>query len=592
MDAALIRDSLTTIRRVLTPEEKAGLTRLVFLTLVGAVLDVLAVILMVPVMAVAIQPQLLREHGALSRVQAWSGVSEERWVLLGLLVGLLVFFVLKNVACLWVVDRQARYAYRVGGRLSEKLFFFYLSRPLEFHKETPALDVIQRTATEPGFFASGVILSLVMLATEIAVSGLILGLILIYKPLLFLMLVAILGPAVWGLYWLKQEKLADLALLRLKRSPEAYSRVGSALAGYVDIHLTNSARYFAGRYLETQQELNDGMRQQAALAILPARAMETVAILGFVVIFIFATFFAGAGGQEGMVVYVSLFATAAFRLMPSLNRILTSFMNLKSNRYTLEIVDVPESPRIEPLPLRFDRSIELRAVSFRHKGMSRDVLDQIAFTVRKGEIIGVIGESGSGKTTLMQILLRLYVESAGAVLVDGVPLEAGHTPAWQRRIGFVKQDVFLLDGTIRENIAFGQSPEQADSARLERAVEAARLGSLVRELPRGLDTPVGELGARLSGGQRQRIAIARALYKEADVLIFDEATSSLDNETEAAVTESINALAGGSLTVLIVAHRYTTLRDCNRIFEIEAGRVVREVRYTELQQRLNSLGQR
>jgi len=592
MDSTLLRDSLTTVRRVLTHGEKSGIAWLVFLTLAGAVLDVLAVILMVPVMAVAMQPRLLHEHGAIARIQAWSGVSEERWILLGLLVGLLVFFALKNGACLWVVDRQARFAYRVAERLSEKLFLSYMSRPLEFHKETPALDLIQRTVNEPGFFASGVMLSLVMLAAEIAVSGLILLLILIYKPLLFLLLVAILGPAVWGLYRLKQEKLADLGLLRLTRSPEAYGRVGSALAGYVDIHLTDSTRYFAARYMESQRALNDGMRQQAALAILPARAMETVAILGFVVIFIFATFIASADGQAGMVVYVSLFATSAFRLMPSLNRILTSFMNLKSNRYTLEIVDVAEPPRIAPLPLRFDRSIELRAVSFRHQGMNRDVLDKISFTVRKGEIIGVIGESGSGKTTLMQLFLRLYVESAGAVLLDGVPLEAGHTAAWQRRIGFVKQDVFLLDGTIRENIAFGQASSQADNARLERAIEVACLGSLVRGLPRGVDTPVGELGTRLSGGQRQRIAIARALYKEADVLIFDEATSSLDNETEAAVTESINALAGGNLTVLIVAHRYTTLRDCDRIFELESGRVAREVSYPELQQRLNTLGQR
>lgn len=222
------------------------------------------------------------------------------------------------------------------------------------------------------------------------------------------------------------------------------------------------------------------MCQQAALAILPARAMESVAILGFVVIFIFATFFTGPGGQEGMVVYVSLFATAAFRLMPSLNTILASFMNLKANRYTLEIVDVPDSPKVEPLPIRFDRSIELRPVSFRHKGMNRNVLDKLALTVRKGEIIGVNGESASGKTTLMQLLLRLDEENAGAVLVDGVPLEAGHTAALQQRIGFVKQDVFLLDGTIGENIAFGQSPKEADSGRLERAVEAACLRSLVR----------------------------------------------------------------------------------------------------------------
>jgi len=200
--------------------------------------------------------------------------------------------------------------------------------------------------------------------------------------------------------------------------------------------------------------------------------------------------------------------------------------------------------------------------------------------VKKGEKIGFVGSSGSGKTTLMNLILRFYPENSGSVLVDGVKLTERHTDAWRRIIGYVKQDIFLIDGSIKDNITL--SEENSDIPRLMSAIHQASLDDLVASLPEGIDSPVGEKGGKLSGGQRQRLGIARSLYRNAEVLIFDEATSALDTATENEVTEAIDALSGSNKTIFIIAHRITTLKNCDRIYELSNGRIAGVYSYQEM----------
>jgi ABC-type multidrug transport system fused ATPase/permease subunit len=200
--------------------------------------------------------------------------------------------------------------------------------------------------------------------------------------------------------------------------------------------------------------------------------------------------------------------------------------------------------------------------------------------VKKGEKIGIVGASGSGKTTLMNVLLRFYEEQEGQITVDGVPINAANTRSWRNMMGYVKQDIFLIDGTIRDNITFGD--ENKDDARLMQAIRLASLDTLIKSLPQGVETMIGERGSRLSGGQRQRISIARSLYRNAEILIFDEATSALDNQTEQEVSESIDSLSDADKTIFIIAHRITTLKNCDRIYELTNGRISGVYQYQEL----------
>jgi ABC-type multidrug transport system fused ATPase/permease subunit len=199
------------------------------------------------------------------------------------------------------------------------------------------------------------------------------------------------------------------------------------------------------------------------------------------------------------------------------------------------------------------------------------VINDLSIEVRKGESVGFVGSSGSGKTTLMNLLLRFFIEDSGSITVDGKKLDRQCTSQWRKLIGYVKQDVFIMDGTIRENITLGD-PEY-DEEELWSAVKQASLDTFVRSLPNGLDTEVGEKGSNLSGGQRQRIGIARSLYRKAEILVFDEATSALDSDTENEVTEAINALSATNKTMFIIAHRVTTLRNCDRIYDLKDGKV-------------------
>jgi ATP-binding cassette subfamily B protein len=231
------------------------------------------------------------------------------------------------------------------------------------------------------------------------------------------------------------------------------------------------------------------------------------------------------------------------------------------------------SPTASGEPLRFEREIECRGLGFRHRPDRPWALQGLNLLIAKGSRVGFIGTTGSGKSTLLDLLMGLLPPTEGQLRVDGQPITAANAGRWQRRIAHVPQSIYLSDASIAQNIAFGVPQQQIDMARVRQAAEQAQMAQTVNGWPQGYDTLVGERGVRLSGGQRQRIGIARALYKQADVLVFDEATSALDSATESAVMAAIDAL-GRELTILIVAHRISTLSGCDEIVELKAGQRV------------------
>jgi ABC-type bacteriocin/lantibiotic exporter with double-glycine peptidase domain len=250
---------------------------------------------------------------------------------------------------------------------------------------------------------------------------------------------------------------------------------------------------------------------------------------------------------------------------------------LRYNRYTVDILrEAQEQSAVQRAAesderIALDKKIEICNLSFRFEDSESDTLHNFSLEIGKGEKVGINGESGSGKTTLLNLMLGLYNPTSGEILIDGKPLEGDLVRKWQNSIGYVSQSLFLTDSTLLANIALGCDEESVDMVRLEQAVEAASLGEFVNSLPNGINTRIGECGALLSGGQRQRIAIARALYKQADILFFDEATSSLDSATEQSINEAIEHLSASNkgLTIVVVAHRESSLRYCDKIVTLE-----------------------
>ncbi len=236
--------------------------------------------------------------------------------------------------------------------------------------------------------------------------------------------------------------------------------------------------------------------------------------------------------------------------------------------------------KIDQRFLPFTNSICFKDVSFTFPDDKQPTLKNISFTVKKGERVGFIGPTGCGKTTLLNVLLQFYDGTSGSIVIDDTELTTNYVRSWWDKIGYVRQDVYMFDGTLRSNIALGD--QKVDDEKLWRLLKICKMDEFVNSLPKGLDTPVGEMGSRLSGGQKQRLAIARALYRNVEILIFDEATSALDNKTEQEITDTINDLSSSDVTMFIVAHRYTTLRDCDRIYEMRDGAIVAEHSYEEL----------
>jgi ATP-binding cassette subfamily C protein len=272
---------------------------------------------------------------------------------------------------------------------------------------------------------------------------------------------------------------------------------------------------------------------------------------------------------------IGLYAAAAFRLIPSLNRILTSVNRLKQSVSSVHAVmdDLThvEPPEAEgPGPTTpFAHEIRVRGVHYRYPGADREALAGVSLEIRRGEMVGFIGKSGSGKTTLVDCILGLLPPNQGEVCVDGVDIRNG-LAAWRAQIGYIPQNIYLTDDTLRKNVALGLASGDIDDSRVARAIEAAQLAELVGTLPDGLETMIGERGVRLSGGQRQRIGIARAMYSDPQVLVLDEATSALDGATEKAIVNTIAGLKNEK-TIIVIAHRMTTIADCDRVFVLEGG---------------------
>ena len=280
-------------------------------------------------------------------------------------------------------------------------------------------------------------------------------------------------------------------------------------------------------------------------------------------------------------------ALAAQRLLPLMQQAYSSWSNLRQNQYslkdTLEFLDqsLPSELKDTSTPITFAKEIVLDNISFSYSADAQPILQDLSLTIPKGSRIGFIGETGSGKSTLLDIIMGLLQPTSGALKIDGDRIDSSNLRAWQKHVAHVPQSIFLADGTIAENIAFGLPLDQIDEVRVRQAAEQAQIHDIIEKLPNGYQTIVGERGVRLSGGQRQRLGIARAIYKQADVIIFDEATSALDNETEKSVMEAIDQLSN-ELTILVIAHRLSTLKNCTQIIKLPDGQIFNRADYEAL----------
>ncbi len=547
------------------------------LTLVGTVLETLGIGVIVPALGLLTSRDLASTLPAfMSRAIGARHLTTEQLVIIAMLV-LVGVYVVKAAFLAFLAWRQSRFTFTLQASISQRLFIGYLRQPWTFHLQRNSAQLLRNVTTEVGNL-NNVVQAFMAIGTEGSVLLGLALLLLAVEPLGAAVVIATLGAAAWGFHHLTRSRLLRWGEARHYHDGLRIQHVQQGLGGVKDVKLLGREQDFLDQY----RRHNDGTarvaQRQFTLQQLPRLWLELLGVMGLAGL-VFVMIWQGKP-LDRLVPTLGLFAAAAFRLMPSAIRIMNSAQLIRYNlpavdtlHHELDLVEKPAGPEPGP-PVALRTAIVLDRVTFRYPTASSPALEEVSLTIPRGTSVGFIGGSGAGKSTLVDVILGLLRPASGCVLVDGVDVQ-GSLRSWQDQVGYVPQAIFLTDDTLRRNVAFGLAEDQIDESAVRRAVKAARLEEFVASLPAGLATMVGERGVQLSGGQRQRVGIARALYHDPPVVVLDEATSALDGLTEQGVMDAVRALRGDK-TLLIVAHRLSTVAHCDRLFRLENGRVVAE----------------
>jgi len=596
---------LVRLGRLLGAKEKWGTFFILGLMLVGMVLETLGVGLIVPALALLSDPNIVERYPKVALIL--QKLSPTGWlpsilpthpfaqpdpavqVFGGAMIVLVLFFSSKAAFLAYLAWQQTRLVFRAQVALTQELFSIYLRQPYTFHLQRNSAELIRNATTEVGQFA-GAFISAINLTTEVLVVTGISVLLVAFQPvgaLSVLVLFALAG----GIFYRAAKGRAKIwGETRLFHEGKKIQHLQQGLGGVKEVKLLGREEDFLSQFFHHTAGSAKMSERQVIFLALPRLFLEWVAVAGLALL-VLSLVLQGRSGAF-IIATMGLFGVAAFRVMPSVNRIVSCLQILRFSEPAIETIDDEIRTlrdQAGDLPAAASESdrigsdwkcLQLRQVGFRYPEAAQPTLEDINLQIGRGLSVGFIGGSGAGKSTLIDLIMGLYLPDTGAVVLDGTDIRT-NLRAWQNDIGYVPQTIFLTDDSLRRNVAFGIPEEKIDEEKVRVAIEAAQLVDFVASLPDGLETQVGERGVRISGGQRQRIGIARALYHQPSVLVLDEATSALDIATERNVMNSVQALRF-SKTILIVAHRLTTVEKCSLIFRMEGGRIISQETYQEV----------
>ena len=532
-----------------------------------------------------VDPEQVRTAPMVSRVFAmWPG-NDPRSVVALLALGVGVFYVARAAFLSWAEWLRQGIVYRSSAVAAERLLQRYLAAEYLFHARRRSASLIEPMARAADIAYELVAGSAVNILAEVVIIIALATVLIVSAPPITLVTVAIVLALVLIPIVLTRRSWERIGETERTLYQQQLHLLQQSLGAIKDVKVTGRQSFFESRFRQVKRELGHTKQRRAWAATLARLGVEATLIFSMLLVVFLVMRQDISGGS--VVSVLALFAYTGFRVVPSANRIMLNVGYMREAHPWIRTMDedmrqlrAPSSRPFEPVPPMLQETLACDHVSFGYEGGPPWALKDISFTITRGQSIGIVGPTGAGKSTLVDVLLGLLPPTTGRVLVDGQPLEQRER-AWQRQIGYVSQDVYLLDDSLRRNIAFGMADSAIDEARLAAAVQQARLEEVIAALPQRLDTVIGENGVRLSGGQRQRVAIARALYHDPPVLFFDEATAALDNQTEREVTEAI-ANVHGTRTVIAIAHRLSTVKHCDALIYLRDGQLAGMGTYAEL----------
>lgn len=571
------------LRVLLDKKQKQSMVGLLILMVISAFLQTAGVGLLVQVVNVVLDPGAIEKSGMVSMMYRILGSKNYESFAITVMVLLIITFVVKNLFLYVQQKLTFAFVYTNQFRTSERMMRNYLRRGYEFFLNADTA-VVQRSITSDVNNMYALILALLQLFSDGIVSAFIIAYCFVTNGTMTILMAVVLVV----LMLIIKNVLKPIMYKAGKDNQDYYSGlfkwISQTVQGIKEVKISCKEQYFAAEYRKCGKGYVDAVQRYSLYNNIPKLLIETACVATMMGYMIFQV---GTGvSAENMMEVLSTLAAAAFVLLPCVNRINNQinsiayfepfFMGVSDNlQDEIDAANVDMSfATDEEEKLSVQKSIEMRDITYSYPNTERLIFDHANLTVPIGTSVGIVGTTGAGKSTVVDILLGLLEVKTGTVYADGRDVKENYRK-WLKNIGYIPQMIFMLDDTIRKNVAFGVPEDKIDEERIWKVLKEAQLDDFIRSLPEGLETSIGERGIRLSGGQRQRISIARALYNDPEVLILDEATSALDNDTEAAIMDSINRLHGKK-TLVIIAHRLQTIEKCDIVYRVENGKATIE----------------
>lgn len=571
--------------RHITPRRRGQFFLLLGLTLLSSIAEVVSLGAVLPFIGIITQPEKVFESPAMVSVAHALGITSGADMVLPLAIAFATAALAANGLRLLLLWGGLRVANATGADLGIEVFRRTLYQPYSVHVARSSSEIIGGITQKVGL-ATGVLISVANMVTSALLFAAIMMTLLIVDPLVAIIASASFGSAYGIVAWLTRHRLVRNSQCIAKKQTTVVKSLQEGLGAIRDVLLDGTQAVYCDGYCNAVQPLQRAASENSFMGGAPRYVMEALGMALIAVLVVVLSH--RSSGVVAALPILGVLAIGAQRLLPLMQQIYGNWASISGSRAALidvlGLLDQPlpaEASQPEPAPLVLNDAIHFSDVRFHYGDKGPWVLNGINLVVPKGARIGFVGSTGSGKSTALDLLMGLLDPTQGEILVDGRPISGDLKRAWQRTIAHVPQNIFLADSTVAENIAFGISPDKIDHERVRKAAEQAKIAEFIESRPEGYDAFVGERGVRLSGGQRQRIGIARALYKQASVLVFDEATSALDNETEQAVMQAIEGLSQ-DLTIFIIAHRLSTLKSCTHIVELADGGIKRTGTYQEI----------
>lgn len=573
---------------ILTDLQRYKFYKLQILVVLMTFLELIGIASIIPFMSLVGDMSILQAGGWLSKMYDYSGVaSPESFIFI---LGLLVLFSLtiSSLTSIYTTYKLSLFASSTGTEIADRLYKHYMYQNWIFHTSNTSATLTKQIANETQRVTSFILMPLMQINSRIVFSIALSTAIFFYNPYIAIVGILIFSSSYYILFKTVRKRLHNNGKIISETTSERYKLMNEGFGGIKEILLLGKQDFFVDDFHLTGQKFAKAQGLNIVLAQAPRYLMELVAFGSLIALVLFLFKFY-EGNLSEILPILSVYALASFKLLPAFQQMYAYIAQIRGNVAAFEAIKndlynskcLKHHKIIDSSELVVKNNIKLSGIYFKYPQKEKHSLENIVLNIPVGSVVGIVGSSGSGKSTMIDLLLGLLIPEKGKILVDDMEINDENKRQWQDKIGFVSQSIFLSQGSIAENIAFGLPFEKIDLEQIKKVLEMSHLTEMVNELPNGIYTKIGERGVQLSGGQKQRIGIARALYHDAEVLIFDEATSALDGITERIIMDEIKKFIGKK-TIIMIAHRLKTIEQSNIVFILENGKIVDSGNYEEL----------